>query len=142
MSPKFSNVTITEKSYQAPYARVSSFEDPCTGNSEYCKAPSTNLESAATSTMAVKAHVSNYRDLKLEKIPEATEKSQVKESSKGFKRLLKFGRKSNSSTGSERNADSDNVSTNGSEADDGKNAAAQSEGSLQHAPSLTHFWIR
>ena len=72
------------------------------------------------------------RGLKLEKIPEVTEKPQVKESSKGFRRLLKFGRKSNGSGAGERNAESDNVSLNGSDADDnGTNPVASSEGNVR-----------
>nr|GEV52865.1 hypothetical protein [Tanacetum cinerariifolium] len=70
----------TEKNYQAPYARVSSFEDPSTRNSEYAKAPQV-------------------------KIPEVVEKPQ----SKGFRRLLKLGKKSHSpSDTSSANATSDN----------------------------------
>ena len=124
--PKLSSLDISEKPYQAPYARVSSFEDPCTQNSEYSKAAPVNPESAATSS--VRAHISDT-NLKLEKIPEAPEKPQVKESSKGFRRLLKFGRKNHSSA--ERNSESDNISINGSEADEtAANTAVSSEGNI------------
>ncbi|PON94790.1 COP1-interacting protein-like protein [Trema orientale] len=116
VQPKLSSLDIAEKSYQAPYARVSSFEDPCTENSEYGKAAPVNSEPVATSS--VKVHISDARNLKLEKIPETLEKPQVKESSKGFRRLLKFGRKNHTSASGERNSESDNVSVNGSEADD------------------------
>lgn len=80
-----------EKSYQAPVARVSSFEDPSTRNSEYAKAPQpqTNFVGGGTE----KAYISDFNNLKLEKIPEVLEKPQVKEV-KGFRRLLKLGKKS------------------------------------------------
>ncbi|KAK9288027.1 hypothetical protein L1049_016472 [Liquidambar formosana] len=126
--PKLSSMSIAEKPYQAPFARVSSLEDPCTRNSEYGRAPPTSLEMATAGAETVKVHVSDFKNLKLEKIPEASEKPQVKESSKGFRRLLKFGRKNHSSAAGERNSESDNVSANGSEADDYvTNTASSSE---------------
>ena len=82
--------SIVGKPYQAPYVRVSSLEDPCTQNSEHGKAPP-NLETVATGTVTIKAFVSESSNL--EKIPEAIERPQAKESSKGFRRLLKFGKK-------------------------------------------------
>ncbi|GJY07886.1 hypothetical protein Tco_0374940 [Tanacetum coccineum] len=59
----------TEKNYQAPYARVSSFEDPSTRNSEYAKAPQVKVN-FGTSSDAEKAYVYDFNNLKLEKIPE------------------------------------------------------------------------
>ncbi|RDX57998.1 COP1-interacting protein 7, partial [Mucuna pruriens] len=109
--------SLAGETYHAPYARVSSMEDPCTRNSEYGKAAPTSLETAAIGIETVKAHVSNIGNSTLEKIPEAIEKPQVKESSKGFRRLLKFGKKSHSSA-TERNMESDNVAIDASEADD------------------------
>lgn len=125
-SIKFSNIAISEKTYQASHARVSSFEDPHTRNLEYGKAQPTNLESTATTSVAVRAHFSGYRDLKLEKIPEVLEKPQVKKSPKGFKHLLMFGKKNHSSAACECNADSDNISCCHS----GTNSAPRNEGSL------------
>ncbi|KAJ6890448.1 COP1-interacting protein 7-like isoform X2 [Populus alba x Populus x berolinensis] len=121
--PKLSSTHIAEKSYHAPYARVSSMEDPCTENSEHGKATPTSLQTHSAGAETIKAHVSDLKSLKLEQIPEALEKPQTKESSKGFRRLLKFGRKSQ--TAGERNVELDNVSLNGSEMDD--NAAVSSE---------------
>ncbi|KAI8012655.1 hypothetical protein LOK49_LG06G02649 [Camellia lanceoleosa] len=61
-------------------------------------------------------------------IPEAVEKPHVKDSPKGFRRLLKFGRKNHSSAGSELSVESDHASVNGSEVDDNAtNAASSSE---------------
>ncbi|GKU85732.1 hypothetical protein SLEP1_g357 [Rubroshorea leprosula] len=112
-----SGIGVTERAYQAPYARVSSLEDPCAENSEYGKGPPTGLQIAVTDRDTVNTHVSNANNLRLEKIPEALEKPQIKES-KGFRRLLKFGRKNHNPCSSERNVESDNGSVYGSEADD------------------------
>ncbi|GFY93133.1 COP1-interacting protein-like protein [Actinidia rufa] len=87
----------SSRPYQAPHARVSSLEDPCCEKSEYGKAPSMNLETVTMGVETVKAAVSGLENLKLAKITEAPEKSQVKESSKGFRRLLKFGKKNDNS---------------------------------------------
>jgi hypothetical protein len=113
---KSSSICVAEETYHAPYARVSSMEDPSTRNSEYGKAAPTMLDTAAIGADAGKARVSDIRNATLEKIPEASEKPQVKESPKGFRRLLKFGKKSQSPT--TRNVESDNVSIDGSEADE------------------------
>ncbi|XWS13872.1 hypothetical protein CRYUN_Cryun36dG0076100 [Craigia yunnanensis] len=117
-SSKFTSSSVTEKPYQAPFTRVSSLEDPCTELSEYGRAPPTSMQAAATESDSFRAPVADSKNLKLEKIPEVLDKPQVKESSKGFRRLLKFGRKNHSSATSERNIESDSVSVNGSEADE------------------------
>lgn len=133
--PKLASLDIAEKPYQAPYARVSSFEDPCTKNSEYGKAAPVNPEPVATSS--AKAHILDSRNLKLEKIPEAVEKPQVKESSKGFRRLLKFGKKNHSSASGEHNSESDNISINDSEAGDtASNTSVSSEGNIHYSHCL------
>ncbi|KAK4266167.1 hypothetical protein QN277_027129 [Acacia crassicarpa] len=113
-----SNSGIDKEAYHAPYARVSSMEDPCQRNSEYGKAPPTNTGIVPSVTETVRAHVSDSRNSTLEKIPEVVEKPQVKESSKGFRRLLKFGKKNHSSATSGHNMESDNASIDVSEADE------------------------
>ncbi|XP_018808040.2 COP1-interacting protein 7-like isoform X2 [Juglans regia] len=118
--PKLLSLGMAEKPYQAPFARVSSSEDPCTRNSEYGRAPPTSSEIVTTGTETVKALVSDSRNLRLENIPESLEKPQVKDSPKGFRRLLKFGRKNHSSATGEHNIESDNASVNGSEVDDSR----------------------
>ncbi|KAK3190352.1 hypothetical protein Dsin_029913 [Dipteronia sinensis] len=116
-SLKTSSINVSEKQYQAPHARVSSLEDPFTKNFEYGRAPPVTIQTVTTGTDVVKAQVSDSKSLKLEKIPEALDKPQSKES-KGFRRLLKFGKRNHSSSTGDRGAESDNVSVNGSEADD------------------------
>ncbi|PPD85631.1 hypothetical protein GOBAR_DD17401 [Gossypium barbadense] len=105
---KFTCTSVTEKQYQAPLARVSSLEDPCTEISEYDKAPPTSMQVATTDSENVRALVADTKNLKLEKIPEVLDKSQVKEPSKGFRRLLKFGKRNHSSARSEHSIDSNN----------------------------------
>lgn len=127
--PQFLSTRIAEKPYQAPYAQVSSLEDRCTGNSEYGRTPPSS-EIVTIGTESVKALISDSRNLRLEKIPESLEKPQVKDSPKGLRRLLKFGRKNHSSSsGGEPSMESDNASVNGFEADDaGTNTVSTSEG--------------
>lgn len=126
---KSSSLCIAAETYHAPYARVSSMEDPSTRNSEYGKAAPPSLETAAIGVETVKVHVSNNENSTLEKIPEAIEKPQVKESSsKGFRRLLKFGKKSHSSA-AERHTESDNVSID-DEADEVGTNSSSNEGNM------------
>ncbi|KAE8708481.1 putative serine/threonine protein phosphatase 2A regulatory subunit B''delta-like isoform X1 [Hibiscus syriacus] len=106
-SSKFTCTSVAENQYQAPLARVSSLEDPCTKISEYDRASPASMKAPAIIDLEnVRALVDDTSDLKLEKIPEVLDKPQVKESSKGFRRLLKFGKKNHSSTRSEHSVDS------------------------------------
>ncbi|KAL5851777.1 hypothetical protein ACOSQ3_006895 [Xanthoceras sorbifolium] len=116
-SLKYSSINVSEKQYQAPYARVSSSEHSCTKNSEYGRAAPMSIQTVTTGTDVVKAQVPDSKSLKLEKIPEALDKPQTKESSKGFRRLLKFGKRNHGSSTGDLSVVSDNVSVNGSEAD-------------------------
>lgn len=128
MLAQSSRTSNSDKSYQAPYARVSSLEDPCTNNSGYAKALPTCSDVKVAESEPVKAHVSDSKNVGPEKTPSEMERQQ-KESAKGFKRLLKFGRKNNNSTASDH--DCDEVSIGGSEANDGSSKPASSaEGNL------------
>ncbi|KAL2991604.1 hypothetical protein AAZX31_10G004100 [Glycine max] len=115
---KSSSIHITEETYHAPHARVSSLEDRCSRNSEHGKAPTTSLDSASIGMETFRSLVSDSRNSTLEKIPEVIEKPRVKESSKGLRRLLKFGRKNHDSPTAGRNMESDNTSIDGSEANE------------------------
>ncbi|XP_022722369.1 COP1-interacting protein 7-like isoform X2 [Durio zibethinus] len=115
-SSKFMSSSVTEKPYQVPFARISSLEDPCTEISEYGRAPPTSIQAAATELESIIALVVDSKNLKLENIPEVLDKSQVKESSKGFRQLLKFRRKNHSSATSKHGIRSDSVGVNGSKA--------------------------
>lgn len=98
---KSSSTRIAEGTYRASYSRGSSLEDHCTQNSGYGKTPPMSLETASIGTETFRGHVSDTRNSTLEKILEVNENPQVKESPKGLRRLLKFGRKNhNSATGS------------------------------------------
>ncbi|RWR83990.1 titin [Cinnamomum micranthum f. kanehirae] len=109
MSP---SISVKEKPYQAPFARASSLEDPCTSNLEYGNAPPVTSE-METITETGKVHISDSTDLNsAEVIPGSLEKPRGKES-KGFRRLLKFGRKSHSSAAGEHNVDSDKFGVDG-----------------------------
>ncbi|KAL3030995.1 hypothetical protein AAZX31_02G004400 [Glycine max] len=115
---KSSSIHITDEAYHAPHARVSSLEDCCTRNSEHGKVPTTSLDSASLGMETFRSRVSDSRNSTLEKIPEVIEKPQVKESSKGLRRLLKFGRKNHNSPTAGRDMESDNTSIDGSEANE------------------------
>jgi hypothetical protein len=110
-TPKFlTSQSIVAKPYEAPYARVSSLEDPCTVYSDCSQAPPPSLYSNETEQETVKVLVPE------KKISEASEKSQTKESaSKGLRKLLKFGKKSQSSSVSEHHTESNNASFNSNE---------------------------
>ncbi|XP_056168859.1 COP1-interacting protein 7 [Syzygium oleosum] len=123
-SIKVLSLSTAEKPYQAPYARVSSLEDPCMGNTEYGKAIPTSYEFKTVCPESIKFRISDTDNLKIEKMPETVDK-QSKESTKGFRRLLKFGRKGSSSTTSGVN-EADNGSVSESDADDHATHSASS----------------
>lgn len=115
--PNFASNTVSEQSYRAPYARISSLEDPCTRRTEYGKAPlaSSGLPPRAEETL--KAHVPDVKALKMDENQVNSEKTSVKESSKGLRRLLKFGKKNHSSSSVDRSVDSECTSGDGTERD-------------------------
>ncbi|XP_016504079.2 COP1-interacting protein 7-like [Nicotiana tabacum] len=121
-TPKFANIGSTV--YRAPYARVSSVEDPSTRNLEYVKAPPSSSDIASTVKEIAKAHAPDIHTIRVDNNPEAAEKTQLKESPKGFKRLLRFGKKNHSSAG----AESDGATMNSVKQDDSAaNASLPSE---------------
>ncbi|KAG8373191.1 hypothetical protein BUALT_Bualt12G0145400 [Buddleja alternifolia] len=124
----FANVTSAEKPYQAPYARVSSLEDPCTRRSDYGKAPSASSELLSRAEEPVKAHVPDAKALKMDKNQATSEKTSVKEPSKGISRLLKFGKKNHASSSVDQSVDSECTSGDGVENDNNaKKLASTSE---------------
>ncbi|XP_039040255.1 uncharacterized protein LOC120178497 [Hibiscus syriacus] len=64
------------------------------------------MPAATTNSENVRALVADTNNLRLEKIPEVLDRPQVKDSSKGFRRLLKFGKKNHSSARSKHSIDS------------------------------------
>ncbi|KAJ6828775.1 uncharacterized protein M6B38_361180 [Iris pallida] len=108
----FSHSSVTENLYQAPYARATSLEDPSPNNLEYSGTPAV-LNSGMTSVHneSVKARVSSFSDSSpTEQTHESSEKPRSKES-KGFRKLLKFGKKSHTSSSGEGNIGSDGLAT-------------------------------
>ncbi|ONK70724.1 uncharacterized protein A4U43_C04F860 [Asparagus officinalis] len=92
--PQHFSKSVTENYYQAPYARATSLEDPDASDIKYSEAPSVQSEITSTYPETVKALVSDFSDSNLtEQTNELVEKPRSKES-KGFRKLLKFGRKS------------------------------------------------
>ncbi|KAJ0960668.1 hypothetical protein J5N97_001457 [Dioscorea zingiberensis] len=103
--PKLLNSDMTEKTYQAPYARATSLEDPTTSNLEYKEQPSiVNNETILMTSESIKAHVPDWPDSTTkEQIHDAFEKPRSRESSKGFRKLFKFGKKNQGSTSGDYN---------------------------------------
>ncbi|XP_008802181.2 COP1-interacting protein 7 [Phoenix dactylifera] len=106
---KFSNSTVIEKPYQAPYARTTSLEDPTASNVEYARAPPVlNSEMATMHSESIKALVPNFPmgSNFVDHTNESCEKPRSRET-KGFRKLLKFGRKSHNSATGEGNQESE-----------------------------------
>lgn len=104
--------SVTENFYRAPHARASSLEDPAASDPDHTGAPNEQSESISIPTESIKARVKFSDSCEIDQSNEVTEKPRGKES-KGFRKLLKFGRKNQSSAPGEGNIDSD-----GSVADD------------------------
>ncbi|XP_073101807.1 COP1-interacting protein 7-like [Elaeis guineensis] len=109
---KFSNSTAMDKSYQAPYARTTSLEDSTAGNVEYAQVPPVlNSEMDKMPNESIKACVSSFAmdSNSVDHTQESHKEPRSKET-KGFRKLLKFGRKSHISATCEGNQDSDALS--------------------------------
>ncbi|CAL9095020.1 unnamed protein product [Musa textilis] len=106
---KFSNSTVTEKSYQAPYARVTSLEDPAAPNLGNGGVPASESEMAAehAENGSIMVHVSGFKNSSLTDLTHETHEKPRSKESKGFRKLLKFGRKSHGSASGEGNLDLD-----------------------------------
>ncbi|XP_068666300.1 COP1-interacting protein 7-like [Aristolochia californica] len=111
-----------EKPYQPIYARTSSLEDPCTSNVDCGIALS--ISSEENNIEAIKAHISDFSE---PQSPGALEKPRGKESTKGFRKLLKFGRKTHGSSGGEQNVDADKLSVDSPTADHNNNMTFSDE---------------
>lgn len=95
-----SSSMVKEKPYPAPFARLSSLEVPCTRNSEYGKAQviSSEYDQLETSN----ARTGDSTDIiSPQSNSDGLEKHWNKDFTKGFMRLLKFGRKNHNSGGSD-----------------------------------------
>lgn len=126
--PKFSSAITAKKTYQVPYARVSSLEDPCTRKTNYGKAPLASSDMALRVEETAIARVPDVKTLRLEKNLDSI---PIKESSKGFKRLLKFGKKNHSSASVDFSVESGGASIDGfDKGDHARNPAASSAGDV------------
>ncbi|CAD5196475.1 unnamed protein product [Musa acuminata subsp. malaccensis] len=105
---KFSNSTAAEKNYQAPSSRSTPLDDPVTTNLGNDGGQRTSeSEMVAICAVETTTNISNFENLSLGgQLHETYEKPRGKEL-KGFRKLLKFGRKSHSSALGEGNIDSD-----------------------------------
>ncbi|KAL1561716.1 COP1-interacting protein 7-like isoform X3 [Salvia divinorum] len=153
VAPNFASNSASEQPYRAPHARASSLEDPSTHRTEYGKAPLTSSVMPPRAEETLKAHVLDVKALKIEKNQVHSEKTSTKESSKGLRRLLKFGKKNHSSS-VDRSVDSECTTADGSDHDNArkmtligevhtlKNLISQDESSTDgNAPQKTsrHF---
>ncbi|GER46267.1 COP1-interacting protein-related [Striga asiatica] len=96
--PTSANIANAENPYRAPHARVSSLEDPCTHKTEYNKAPQGSAEVVSRAEKTVRTLVPDVKTTKTVKDHAHSEKVSMKESPKGFRRLLKFGKKNHTSS--------------------------------------------
>ncbi|XP_008785220.1 COP1-interacting protein 7-like [Phoenix dactylifera] len=106
---KFSNSTVIDKPYQAPYAGTTSFEDSTADNVEYAQVlPVRNSEMDRMPNESIEACVSSFAmdSNSVDHTQESHKEPRSKET-KGFRKLLKFGRKSHISATGEGNQDSD-----------------------------------
>ncbi|RWW75268.1 hypothetical protein BHE74_00016715, partial [Ensete ventricosum] len=108
---KFSNSTAVEKNYQAPSSRSTPLDDHVTTNLGNDGGQHTSeSEMVAICAEDTMTNISNFENLSLGgQTQETYEKPRGKEL-KGFRKLLKFGRKSHSSALGEGNIDSDALS--------------------------------
>lgn len=123
VSQNFSE-SITENFYKAPYARATSLEDPTVSNLEYSAGSRMQSELAPFPTESIKPRVKFSDSTLIDQSNDSIEKPRSKES-KGFRKLLKFGRRSHSSASGEANGDSD-----GSVTDDQTEAASSNDGKI------------
>ncbi|XP_051129487.1 COP1-interacting protein 7 isoform X2 [Andrographis paniculata] len=158
--PSFANTTGDGKSYQAPHARVSSLEDPCTHQSDYGKAPLVRSEVPLRAEDNVRTHVTDLKPPKMDKYQVESEKACVKDSPKGLRRLLKFGKKSHTSSSMDHSFDSDGTGVDSESAkkmastsqahtlknlishDDVPPAGNASQKSSRHFSLLSPFWSK
>ncbi|KAL9140290.1 hypothetical protein ABFS82_14G026800 [Erythranthe guttata] len=93
---------------QSDYNEVTaacSEKDHCTRQSEYSKAPLAKPELLSRAEETAKTQLHGVKAPKMDRNQATSKKTSVKESPKGFRRLLKFGRKNRSSSSVDKNVD-------------------------------------
>ncbi|KZV33737.1 hypothetical protein F511_33479 [Dorcoceras hygrometricum] len=89
----------------------------------------------------VRANVLDVKTAQMDKNSGTSEKTPVKEL-KGFKRLLKFGKKNHTSLSVDRSVDSECFSVDGTEHDDNARNSASSSEASRHFSLLSPFWSK
>ncbi|XP_042064109.1 COP1-interacting protein 7-like isoform X4 [Salvia splendens] len=125
-APNFASNSASEQPYRAPHARASSLEDPSTYRAEYGKAPLANSAMPPRAEETLKARVLDVKALKMEINQVHSEKTSTKESSKGLRRLLKFGKKNHTSS-VDRSIDSECTTADGSDHDNARKTTSTGE---------------
>lgn len=121
----FGNITKDGKSYQVLHTRVSSLGDH-TQQSNYGKVPLVRTEQLSRAEDKVRMHVPDVKAPHLDKHQLLSEKSS-KDSPKGFRRLLKFGKKSHTSSSMDQSFESDCTTGDGIEHGDSAKKASTSQ---------------
>ncbi|KAM3282084.1 hypothetical protein P3S67_025729 [Capsicum chacoense] len=83
-------------------------KDPCTKNLEFVRAPLLSSYTGSTVKEIAKAYAPDIHTVRVDNNSEVVEMTQAKESSKGLKHLLRFGKKNHNSAGAESNGASMN----------------------------------
>ncbi|KAL6571404.1 hypothetical protein OROHE_003047 [Orobanche hederae] len=138
--PAFADITPAENPHRTPHARVSSLEDPYTHKTEYIKAPVGSTELLSRAEKIVKKKVPDVKALKTDKNQLISEKISAKETSKGFIRLLKFGKKNHTSLSVDQSIDLECTDGDSIEHDDNArnlaSASAGEAGEVENTPML------
>ncbi|XP_016582114.1 uncharacterized protein LOC107879617 [Capsicum annuum] len=110
-------------------------KDPCTKNLEFVRAPLLSSYTGSTVKEIAKAYAPDIHTVRVDNNSEAVEMTQAKESSKGLKRLLRFGKKNHNSAGAESNGASMN---NIKQDDNATNAFMPSDGNSKKVIWASH----
>lgn len=108
-SKKSLEVDVTDKTYQPPYARATSLENPAIGNLLDETVPVVDQQMMSVGFEITKAHVPAdiLNSTPEDQIHDIFEKPRSKEPSKGLRKLFKFGKKNHTSASGEHNLESD-----------------------------------
>ncbi|KAJ0966507.1 hypothetical protein J5N97_023424 [Dioscorea zingiberensis] len=107
-SQKSLDLNVTDKTYQPPYARATSLENPFISNLHDETVAVVDQQMMSVDLESIKAHAPDLlNSTPEEQIHDTFEKPRSKESSKGLRKLFKFGKKNHSSASGDHNLESD-----------------------------------